>query len=130
MGKILAVMSAVFLMGQAPLSAEIAYDVSGLFALGGSSTVIQKAPLMAEPELSISPNPFTLSVAIRVNLPGNVSIRIFDASGRLIRSAVSAKNAFAWDGKDGSGKPVVSGLYFVKAASGTRSVTGRMLLMR
>lgn len=77
-----------------------------------------------------SPNPSRAGVTIRYNLPGATTVegRIFDLSGRLVReiateSGISA-GLVAWDGRDGDGKRVVPGIYFVSfhAPSGSRYV--------
>jgi len=50
---------------------------------------------------------------------GRVRLEIFDVTGRLIRSLLDAKlpagaHDVTWDGADGSGSTVASGMYFYK----------------
>jgi len=89
--------------------------------------------------LSISsyPNPFNPETTIRYTLPsaGRVQVRVYDARGALVSSLVDEEKLAgaytrAWNGTDGSGNAVSSGVYFarVEHASGTRSY--KMLLLK
>ena len=68
------------------------------------------------------PNPFNSSTNIRfnVNKLSEVTIRVYDVNGRLIRSLLSRKifnkgiHQIIWDGKNEHGIIVGSGLYFYK----------------
>jgi flagellar hook assembly protein FlgD len=62
-------------------------------------------------------------------------VRVFDASGRLVRTVLSTDLApgthdVRWDGRDDSGAPMSSGVYFVRAESGDRSVERKVNLLR
>jgi len=68
----------------------------------------------------VRPSPFREKVAIRyrVSVGGPVSLRVFDAGGRRVRELITANRAsgvymISWDGRDGQGIRVPSGLYFV-----------------
>ena len=81
--------------------------------------------------IEASPNPFLEGTTIRYSIPGqNVSsLAIFDVSGRLVRAFLPVGSdggpvSVRWDGRDGSGRPVAAGLYFV------RVMAGRSLLRR
>ena len=80
---------------------------------------------------SVSPNPFSSSVAIEVsgNHSVGASIQIFDVSGRLITELepVSSEGVYLWDGKSSSGVEVPSGIYAVKCCSGN-AVSSSMVL--
>ncbi|HEY7727110.1 MAG TPA: FlgD immunoglobulin-like domain containing protein, partial [Candidatus Eisenbacteria bacterium] len=65
------------------------------------------------------PNPFNPETVIPYTLagPGRVTIRIFDVSGRLVRTLVDGNQAAGphiarWDGKAERGGPLASGIYF------------------
>jgi len=65
------------------------------------------------------PNPFNPSTVIRFGIlrEGAVKLRIFDVSGRLVRTLVDetktpGKYTAVWYGSNDSGKPVASGVYF------------------
>ncbi|MEO0086112.1 MAG: C25 family cysteine peptidase [candidate division WOR-3 bacterium] len=75
--------------------------------------------------LAAFPNPFrkTTSVIYAVNNPsssgGQVSLRVFDRSGRLVRTlagerATPGHHSLAWDGRDDTGRLVPAGVYFLK----------------
>ncbi|NIA30092.1 MAG: T9SS type A sorting domain-containing protein [Actinobacteria bacterium] len=77
------------------------------------------------------PNPFNPTTRITYSLPRNafVSIDIFDALGRHVRSLVNQNTSagqhdISWDGVDGNGKAVAAGLYFtrVKAMGEVRMI--------
>jgi len=67
------------------------------------------------------PNPFNPQTHISYHLPvaGEVSLRIYDVSGRLIRDLASGPRSAGqhtelWDGKDLGGQNVASGVYFAR----------------
>jgi hypothetical protein len=91
------------------------------------------------PELALSPvfpNPFALTTRLRFRIPGEgrVRITVYDVAGRRVRSVVderlpSGDHEVVWDGRDGSGRAVGSGVYFsVLEYEGTRRI--RRLVVR
>lgn len=83
------------------------------------------------------PNPFNPLTTIKFGLKerGHVSLRIYDAAGRLVK--VLADREFAagnheepWDGRDSGGRQVSSGVYFYSIKSGAFKQTRKMVLMR
>lgn len=83
------------------------------------------------------PNPFNPAVAIRFELEssGQVSLKIYDAAGRLTRSVLNGhrdagEHRIHWDGRGNNGREAASGVYFVRLQSGTETATGRMVLIR
>jgi expansin (peptidoglycan-binding protein) len=81
------------------------------------------------------PNPFPRSTSIEFELArsGPVSLQIFDASGRLVRTLVSEMRAagrhrVAWEGLDDAGREAVSGVYFARLVSGPRVARQRLVL--
>lgn len=83
------------------------------------------------------PNPAVGFAEICFTLPreARASVRILDASGRLVRelsrSQLSAgSHALRWDGLRGDGSPAAPGLYFVRLETEGRALTRRMALMR
>jgi hypothetical protein len=77
-------------------------------------------------DVSIYPNPFTMSsqVNIRLRLPeaGQVRIEIIAIDGRKIRTMLAecsaSANTLVWDGKDEARAEVESGVYVVKIING------------
>lgn len=71
--------------------------------------------------LSLSPNPFNPStkVAFQTSIASDVSMEVFDVAGRRVRSEPlgflgPGRHFAGWDGRDGSGTRVASGVYFVR----------------
>lgn len=67
------------------------------------------------------PNPFSDGTYLEFKLvhPEKYKISILDVNGRVIRilgddSQLSSVHTLYWDGKDDSGKPVISGVYFYR----------------
>jgi len=83
------------------------------------------------------PNPFNPSTTIEYDLTTNieVDITIFDIQGRSVRTLVSQKQSsgshkITWDGQNGFGESVSSGVYFYRLKIGNKSSTRKMLLIR
>ena len=83
------------------------------------------------------PNPFNPATRIAFGLkePAHVSLRIFDAAGRLVRVLAEAERAAGtyaerWDGTNDGGSAVASGVYFCRLTAGPFSQTRKMILMR
>jgi hypothetical protein len=83
------------------------------------------------------PNPFNSSTSIKIYLPSarNVSLKIYDVRGRLVRNLAdrvlaAGEHAFVWNGADASGKSVASGSYFYRLISGEDVITRRMILIK
>jgi hypothetical protein len=83
------------------------------------------------------PNPFNPATRIAFGLaaPANVSLRIYDAAGRLVRTLVedartAGNYSELWDGRDSRGAAVSSGIYFYRFTAGTFSETRKMALLR
>jgi len=71
------------------------------------------------------PNPLRRSTALEFALArdGDVSLRLYDAGGRRVRTLVSGAlpagtHRAVWDGLDDAGRRLPSGLYFCRLASG------------
>ncbi len=83
------------------------------------------------------PNPFNPITNIKFDLPkaGHVSLRIYDLSGRLVRSLVDenlarASHTYQWDGADNSGRRAASGVYYYRVQTERTSETGKMMLVK
>jgi len=68
----------------------------------------------------IQPNPFNESVKIdySVDLPGIVTIDVYDGSGRFVRKLlnefkISGKYTLIWDGCDNNNNALPDGVYFI-----------------
>lgn len=84
------------------------------------------------------PNPFNASTVFRFDIdkPCEVRLRIYDAAGLLTRVLCDGyrqpgRYEEAWNGRNESGRPVASGIYFyrIETSVGNRQ-TRKMLLIR
>jgi hypothetical protein len=84
------------------------------------------------------PNPFAGSVRIAFDLPrgGDASLRIYDVSGRRVRTLIESRlpaqirHDLTWDGTDQDGRPVSTGIYFVRLEADGKSFTRRAVVLR
>jgi outer membrane protein assembly factor BamB len=73
--------------------------------------------------LSARPNPFSTRAEIRLGGPNPGPVRIYDATGRLVRTlaptpdASSAGTPVTWNGRDDDGRAVAPGAYICRAGS-------------
>jgi hypothetical protein len=83
------------------------------------------------------PNPFSLRISIGFDLPvsSTVSLKVFDAQGRLVRTLMdqacpAGRHSAVWAGDDDDGRPVGSGIYFVRMEARGFKDSGKILLAR
>ncbi len=83
------------------------------------------------------PNPFSEITIIRYTLPnqGRVSITIYDANGRLVRTLVdeeqrAGSHFVRWDRRDDLDDEVNSGVYFYRLTTGSITLTKKMTLVQ
>jgi hypothetical protein len=95
------------------------------------------APRPVSRLLAPYPNPFNPRTLIPFETAGRgrVALEIFDASGRLVRTLVDARldrgpHAVSWDARDNRGRPLASGIYFVRLTAGAYAATTRLVLVR
>jgi len=74
--------------------------------------------------LAAAPNPSQVTTSIRFELPtaGPVSLNVYDAAGRLVRtlareSFTAGRYVRTWDGATNSGVRAAAGVYFLKLAA-------------
>jgi hypothetical protein len=84
-----------------------------------------------------SPNPFNpmTSISFGVATPGHVTLRIFNAEGKLVRTLVdkpmpAGSFRARWDGKNQGGRPVASGVYLYELSSSGSQLTRKMSLLK
>ena len=88
------------------------------------------------------PNPFNPETWIpyRLAKPAHVSISIYTADGKLVRTLELGKqfvgiyesrsHAAYWDGRNALGEPVASGVYFYTLTAGDFAATRKMLIRK
>ena len=97
-------------------------DVEGLAA--HCALTIQPSP---------SHGPITISLALEPHERGTLAV--YDVRGRLVRSLRDSRLAVpgsevSWDGRDGQGRPVESGVYLVCLIAGPRTTAQRIVIVR
>jgi len=85
--------------------------------------------------LQAYPNPFNPQTRIRFEVAeqGVVALRIHDLAGRTVRTLVDGAQAVgvhevAWDGRDGRGRGLPSGVYLARITSGGHVASRKLLL--
>ena len=84
------------------------------------------------------PNPFNPTTVIRYDVPaggGLVTLRVYDIAGRIVRTLVDGVHTpgsveVTWDGRDASGGPVASGVYFYRLVAPGYGETKKMVLLK
>jgi hypothetical protein len=83
------------------------------------------------------PNPFnpTTTVEFEVPAPGLVKVAVYDVRGALVAVLVSRQmtpgnHRLTWDGRNRSGEPVSSGVYFIRMQANTFVDTKKILLLK
>ena len=86
--------------------------------------------------LRVHPQPArgAATIVLDADAAGTVDIDVFDVAGRRVRSlqAISAPGTtqIPFDGRDDLAQPLASGIYFLRAREGTRSLTAKFVLVR
>jgi len=82
-------------------------------------------------------HPVVPESAMRLSLQadGDVHVRVYDASGRIVRTISSGRLArgehdFSWDGFDEEGRPMSAGTYFIQAESAGGVLEARVVSLR
>jgi hypothetical protein len=83
------------------------------------------------------PNPFNPTTTISFTLPekSRVTLSIYDVKGSLMRTLVDdmvgeGYQERIWDGRDGSGSQVSSGVYFYRLTAGKQTLTKKMVFLK
>jgi len=88
-------------------------------------------------KLDLFPNPFNpvTNISYKLSADGDVCIAAFDTQGRRIKELMrgfrtAGDHQFTWDGRDDGGRPLASGLYFVRLETNTESRTVKAMLLK
>ncbi len=83
------------------------------------------------------PNPFagSTSFALALPVPADASVAVFDVSGRVMKSLhagqlPAGEHLLTWDGRDDTGAPVASGIYFCRASVGGWREARKLVVLR
>jgi hypothetical protein len=85
-----------------------------------------------------SPNPFNPSTVIAYDVPpggGKVTIKVYDVTGRLVRTLVdehktAGRSTVKWFGKNERGEHVATGVYFCRMQAPGYAKTMKMTLLK
>lgn len=102
---------------------------------GGDGETTLNVPMT---DLRNAPNPSRPQTTImyRLRTMSEVTLRVYDINGRLIRTLFdrSLQNAgeqrVPWDGRDEIGETVGAGIYFYRVETARQSATGKMVVVR
>ena len=83
------------------------------------------------------PNPFNPAarIAFRLGADGPARLAVHDVRGRRVALLVDADlsagdHAAVWDGRDGAGRPVASGIYLARLEAAGATATRRLVLLK
>ena len=121
--------------GAAYLYRVDAVDSEGRRVLFETSRIVTPAlPLSLSQNF---PNPFNPSTTISYYLPKDspVTLSVYDVSGRRIADLVGrvekkGRHSVMWNGKDGEGSSVASGIYFSRLTVGKETISKKMVMLR
>ena len=86
-----------------------------------------------------APNPFNASTVISFQIPANMAgptrLVIYNLTGQIVRVLTdgylaAGAHVLAWDGRDGSGQEMASGVYIYRLEGTSFAITRRMMLLR
>jgi hypothetical protein len=105
---------------------------------GGGTGTVEPPPVPEESYLGQNvPNPFNPNTTIAYGLAadGAVSLRVYDVSGALVRVLVdgwrpAGPHEAVWDGRNGSGEAMSSGVYFYRLQADGFTQTRKMVLLK
>jgi hypothetical protein len=102
-----------------------------------ASSIVNTRPAAAATGISVAPNPFNPTTTIRFDVPRptRISLRIYDVSGKLIKTLAEGRldarrHQVMWDGTDQAGNTVASGVYFCRLTAGTVTQVRKAVLLK
>jgi hypothetical protein len=118
-----------------PARARLLGDILSYFGtIGGAPIGVPDATTLT---VRCFPNPFNPAATIAYNLPraGRASLKVYDLRGRLVRVLLddqrpAGPGEVTWDGADGDGAAVASGVYFHELIAGGETRLGKMTLVK
>ena len=125
----------------APNGSVVEAAVDDLVVLATSGTTGVEGPSAAAPvRFTVGPsqpNPFNPSTTLTYTLPERteVSVTVYDAAGRVVRELnrgvqTAGEHAISWDGRDGSGATMSSGVYHIRVEAAGQSGTQKIVLLK
>lgn len=118
---------------------EASYDSAADFGITNALSGVGDLALGTDVSLNVYPNPsWAGATRIFCSTPraAEAQVSIYDIRGSLVRrlgdgAASSGEQTLAWDGRDGGGRDVPSGIYLVRLTAGREiAQTRRLVLFR
>lgn len=112
------------------------------YSIGNSRKTLFETGAITTPAMPLTlhqntPNPFNPSTRIRYYLPEKcrVALDVYAMSGALVARLVqgdlnAGSHTAAWEGRDGRGRPVSSGVYFCRLRAGKTEISRKLVLAR
>lgn len=101
------------------------------------TAVPEEAPPAALTAVRAAPNPFSASTQVRfaTSRDEHADVAIYDVTGRRVRylhrgSLPAGDHAIPWEGKDGNGRALAAGIYFVRVRTPSMDVTSKIHHLR
>jgi hypothetical protein len=81
---------------------------------------------------AVSPNPLAVRGIIRYSLPREtqVSLKVYDASGRCVGTLVNGREAAGWKQVGWDARSLGSGVYFYRLEAGGQTATHKLVIVR
>ncbi len=121
-------------------STEVSTLIRAILNFFGVITEVQEAGPVAQLRFALAPPrpnpaPGQATLAFALPQPGRVDLEVYDAAGRRIAVLIhgtlpAGVHQVTWNGQDAAGRPVASGVYFVRLRQGRQEATRKLLLLR
>lgn len=126
------------ILGNYALLADLkVYEVSLSDSSGGGGQSAGRSKILRTILYQNNPNPFKTITEISFGLAqeSNVSLSIFDASGRMVRNLINKRlkpdnHRLRWDGKDNMTRNLAQGVYFYTLQTEDFKSTKKLVLLR
>jgi hypothetical protein len=111
---------------------ELAQRAMGNHCDGGEQFASQKVVPSVFALSQNDPNPFSgeTSISFTLPVPGHTVLKIYDSSGRVVRTLVDDQMNVGIHRVTWSNADATSGVYFYKLSSGDQSLTKKMVILR
>jgi spore coat protein A len=100
-------------------------------------TVVGVSPVSVVALRAVQPNPFQATTFVHYDLPWSQPVRVvvYDVSGRRVRTMIdgpvdAGRHVETWNGQDSAGRPVASGVYFIRMDTRGYSATQKVVRIR
>jgi plastocyanin len=111
-------------------------DASYVFTLPGTPASPVPVPVGAGPSLAVlGVGGGRARLQVTLGQADETRVKIYNARGQCVRDLFNGRlepgaNVLEWDGRDGGGRDAASGVYFARAVTAGREMTGKVTLVR